>query len=553
MWANMNLVLCAVCFAIKDVEAKSPYTPKPIVDPGSLVPHLPSCHRTLGPGTHCALGRICVGKDGAKYHGSADGGECEHKGLWPMIPIDLLLTLAMFLIGVAAAAAGIGGGGINVPALMYINNFLIEEAVPLSHVAVFGNATAQLIINTRKMHPEDPLKPVIDYTFALICLPMILGGNSLGIVVSRAIGPSMLVLLSTVLLIIAAYKTLCKGIQIHRKSIQDKAKAKPARPESQQTISESARSPRVAQAVAASGRSGAGNLCSGNLDTIDPSPALSGPSVPAPEARIHRSWSGTNLRVAVDDGTNWPDSPRGNASNAVLLEANARDEQIKRDMNKRNLHVVMAMIMFQILFIGDFLALSSDVSHVKRCSALYWVALLCLYPVIIAATTYGVKQVRAEENARNLPQEQRLTTKTLLGAPSFALAVGLIAGLLGLGGGELMVPMLLFLGMHPMVASATSGFMIFFSTSTNIVHYLVAGTLEPFLSYALFVGILAFSGALLGLRLRYSKTVQNRIYLVVYLLVVLLVASCSLLLIRGLIVPAIKGEVAWTGSGFCSR
>ncbi|OLP74202.1 hypothetical protein AK812_SmicGene46328 [Symbiodinium microadriaticum] len=58
-------------------------------------------------------------------------------------------------------------------------------------------------------------------------------------------------------------------------------------------------------------------------------------------------------------------------------------------------------------------------------------------------------------------------------------------------GGEFLVPLLLEFGTHPRVAAATSGFLIFFNTSSNVAHYLLAGTIEPFLAYG--VGCFLFA------------------------------------------------------------
>merc|ERR1712187_918100 len=79
--------------------------------------------------------------------------------------------------------------------------------------------------------------------------------------------------------------------------------------------------------------------------------------------------------------------------------------------------------------------------------------------------------------------DPQINMKLTLVFPLVTVLVGLVAGLLGLGGGEFMVPLLLEFGLLPRVASATSGFLILFSTSSNIVHYLIAGTMEPFVGY----------------------------------------------------------------------
>merc|ERR1719321_2096787 len=89
-----------------------------------------------------------------------------------------------------------------------------------------------------------------------------------------------------------------------------------------------------------------------------------------------------------------------------------------------------------------------------------------------------------------------LTAKSVILFPLLAVLIGLVAGLLGLGGGEFMVPLLLEFGLMPRVASATSGFLILFTTSSNVVHYLVAGTIEPFVGYGVACFFLALVGAL---------------------------------------------------------
>ena len=55
------------------------------------------------------------------------------------------------------------------------------------------------------------------------------------------------------------------------------------------------------------------------------------------------------------------------------------------------------------------------------------------------------------------------TTRTTVGTQCLAMLAGTIAGLLGLGGGELMAPLLVHLGMLPEVVSAVNAFMIFFT------------------------------------------------------------------------------------------
>ncbi|KAG2441792.1 hypothetical protein HXX76_003404 [Chlamydomonas incerta] len=58
------------------------------------------------------------------------------------------------------------------------------------------------------------------------------------------------------------------------------------------------------------------------------------------------------------------------------------------------------------------------------------------------------------------------------------LAAGLTGGMLGLGGGMVMGPLLLHLGVHPQVTAATSGAMVLFSSSTALLQFAIAGQLN---------------------------------------------------------------------------
>eukprot|EP00435_Cladocopium_sp_Y103_P075106 s374_g54.t1 len=188
----------------------NPFRGSPIVTPGEEI----DCSETCSRRHHCQDWplRMC-GKDP-----HCDTAVCLHKQLFPMLPLDVTFFFVIFMVSFLAGAPGIGGGGINVPLLMMLNRFTIKEAVPISHIAVMGNALSQLLFNTRLRHPSMSLRPLIHYEIAAVLLPAMLGGNSLGIVVSKVFPPTALVLLSLILLFFAAAKTMHKGLVAFRNS-----------------------------------------------------------------------------------------------------------------------------------------------------------------------------------------------------------------------------------------------------------------------------------------------------------------------------------------------
>jgi len=108
-----------------------------------------------------------------------------------------------------------------------------------------------------------------------------------------------------------------------------------------------------------------------------------------------------------------------------------------------------------------------------------------------------------------------------------------------------MVPLLLELGVQARVAAATSGFLIFFNTSSNVVHYLVAGTIEPFMGYGIACFFMAMMGSFCGLLAGNTQYVRNHSYIIIFLVAFALLASAALLLFRGF------SEINWTFGGFC--
>eukprot|EP00434_Breviolum_minutum_P019754 symbB.v1.2.017430.t1/scaffold1360.1/size203234/1 len=215
-----------------DSRGRNPFHGSPIVTPGGEV----DCSETCSKNDLCDAWplRMCA------QDSHCDTFVCLHKQLFPMLPLDVTFFFVIFIVSFLAGAPGIGGGGINVPLLMMLNRFTIKEAVPISHIAVqssylvttlsrkhyyhcydiflVGNALSQLLFNTRLRHPSMPLRPLIHYEMAAILLPAMLGGNSLGIVVSKIFPPTALVLLSLILLIFAAAKTMHKGLVAFRHS-----------------------------------------------------------------------------------------------------------------------------------------------------------------------------------------------------------------------------------------------------------------------------------------------------------------------------------------------
>lgn len=532
----MQLGILAILLVV--VGAKAPFRPSPIIDPtGEL-----DCNtvETCKKDRDCDAfpSRICSA-------GDCPQKVCLHKAAFPLMPADVTTLVTLFFVGAAAGAAGIGGGGLNVPLLMVLSDFTMKEAVPLSHVAVMGNAVAQVLFNVRARHPASPYRPMIHYEFAFLMLPAQLSGSSMGVVIGRVMPPSLLIVLALCLLALATLKSLKKGVVMVQKARQAsepaaeittlKSKDALTGSTSQRELNQASLPPVLALPRPSTPSSAA------------PRPVASGPAgdaSPRAERRVSvsRTLSGTVLPFGGDLG---------------LLEAPAEQAgaaATSRPPMRIPKTIICYMVAFSIVYCLDFMLMSKDVFGTERCSPVYWVALFGLYPFAAASVFLGVKHVKrlaAWHEMRGDPPlegDPPLTVATAVVLPTAAVLIGLLAGLLGLGGGEFLVPILLEFGVAPHVSSATSGLLIFLSTSSNIIHYLCAGTLEPVMGYAIFLFVLNMAGASVGLKLVKTKFVRQRNYLIVFLVSALLLIGGVLLFNRGLL----QTDLQWSFGSLCA-
>jgi uncharacterized membrane protein YfcA len=97
------------------------------------------------------------------------------------------------------------------------------------------------------------------------------------------------------------------------------------------------------------------------------------------------------------------------------------------------------------------------------------------------------------------------------------LAAGFLSALLGVGGGLVIVPLLLFVGFEIRSATATSLGAIAITAAAGAAVYAVHGDVEPV--YAALVGIPAAGGVVLGTALQQRVPVRTISYLFAALLV----------------------------------
>lgn len=116
---------------------------------------------------------------------------------------------------------------------------------------------------------------------------------------------------------------------------------------------------------------------------------------------------------------------------------------------------------------------------IQRCSQTDWLILTTFLIYCLVLSGLATRKVLREQQLKDklgagiAPSDIKLMPRALFKLITFAFLGGFMSGALGLGGGAIFNPMLLSMGMLPSVVSATSMYMILFSSSASSIIYII--------------------------------------------------------------------------------
>ncbi|CAL5440543.1 unnamed protein product [Camellia sinensis] len=165
-------------------------------------------------------------------------------------------------------------------------------------------------------------------------------------------------------------------------------------------------------------------------------------------------------------------------------------------------------------------------NYTATCSTAYWVLNILQIPVSVAVTLYeaiglykGKRQISSRgDTGTNLKAHQ------LILYCSCGVLAGIVGGLLGLGGGFILGPLFLELGVPPQVSSATATFAMSFSSSMSVVEYYL---LKRFpVPYALYFVAVVTVAAFIGQHVvRKLIIILGRASLIIFILAITIFVS----------------------------
>ncbi|XP_010558974.1 PREDICTED: uncharacterized protein LOC104827497 [Tarenaya hassleriana] len=208
-----------------------------------------------------------------------------------------------------------------------------------------------------------------------------------------------------------------------------------------------------------------------------------------------------------------------------------------------------------------FLLIQVIKNETRGCSTWYWVLFSLQLPIAIAVFGYeAVKLYREHKKRISSGNTETICEASIEWTPlnlSFCALCGIVGGtvggLLGSGGGFVLGPLLLEIGVIPQVASATATFVMMFSSSLSVVEfYLLKRFPIPYALYLMSVSILAgFWGQSF---IRKLVTILRRASIIVFVLSGVIFASALTMGVIGVekSIEMIHNHEFMGFLGFCS-
>lgn len=330
--------------------------------------------------------------------------------------------IVLYLSSTLCSSAGVGGGALNVPILRNIFGFSYHESVILSLWTLLGNYISQVALNVDKRHPSKSNKPLIYWDAVLILLPSELGGSNLGVILSAIIPETVLYFLAMIVLIIAAGLTLSKGISYYEKEtekeeLRDEADSHPLLRDSDAKILEEAQS-RMKEK--------------------------------------RESFSSILLSVI-------PDYLKCNCKSHDPLVDSPAAETSPMDIPWPVVYVVLAVWLFYAIcyvVMNEF----------DTCSAIYYIVLGMIYTLLLCEIVWGLYYLIQQQKADpdSIAEGDLVWGGGAWYLPILSFGIGILTSLLGIGGGELMGPLMLRL----QVSTTNKYFdQFFFLTILNLIDF----------------------------------------------------------------------------------
>ncbi|KAJ7538545.1 hypothetical protein O6H91_11G053800 [Diphasiastrum complanatum] len=431
--------------------------------------------------------------DGKSWHFWLKGGDLPSEK-WPPLVFNAKTIVAMAVAAIGAAlssAGGVGGGGLFVPIFNLLLQFDAKTSAALSNFMIFGGMFANILVNSVQRHPSHSERSMIDLDAAILIQPNMLLGISLGVFCNVMFPGWLIILLLTFVLIFVTFRSCTNGVRLWKKE----------------------------SSIASHERT---MMASVTGCMADEEGHRSGTSHDIIAERVCR----TELKLAVDSSNKISATAAKEADIQSNLPQNSLQETLlplgSPEVSKHSYinHLVLVIVWFAFSALQVLRDGSHSMLDLEPCGISYWLLTGLQVPLSVAITAWTACHLRGKKKSSFSQRPQKegdVLPKTYTPLSVIALVTGILGGMLGIGGGMIINPILLEIGMLPQVAAATSALLVFFSSSLSVVQFWLMGRIP--IEYATIFATLCFAFSGLGLLiLQRAITKYGRASLIVFCL-----------------------------------
>lgn len=442
----------------------------------------------------------------------------DHDNHYPFLWNDIAAAIIWFIAAGVATASGVGGGGIYVPLGIILLRFSSKPSTGLSQASIFGASVGGLILNLRNNHPDTKIRdtvgkrskdlkvipyesgkskaeiakdeqqylsldngehkfytrPLIDYDMALFLAPMEMAGAVLGVIIQKLMPNWLFLSLAGIILGLTAWKTYKKFLSSYKKDKENLEKMRLVEDKEQDE-----------------------NSNRGEEDDADLSYAEDQESQAMDNDNVITYTEGKILAEHNEDEIVLEDNEEKLTKRRQLLEQDSRQLPWEKIVYLFGLWAGLAVI----VFLKGGKGVESLVGITCKSP---WYGILVAFQFIWllgVSALFGFKLIkrhiiRVECNYPFHENDVLWDTAKLRFYASVTFLAGIVAGLVGIGGGMVLGPLMLVMNIHPRVSSATTATMVMLTSSSVAVIYVTSG-LVPW-EYAVFFFFICFMGAFIG-------------------------------------------------------
>lgn len=372
----------------------------------------------------------------------------------------------MFFSSVLCSSAGVGGGSLNVPILYSIIGFDYDTATVLSLCTLMGNYLLQVLVNLDKRHPTSPTTPLIYWDAVLVMLPAELGGANLGVIVAKSLPKTIIFTLAMVVLVIAVYFTAQKGKKLYHLENDLIAQESSLSKEDYEYENEGALDNIQNNDVYLGNpifdtKSGFGrNSTSPLLNEIQPPQnllkrrapkkphAITIASIIPPYLCCYYTCC-TAKRAASQNGRTASSYGVLNGSTDLAsIETDSVAESTVEELPPvvQPWNIIAVIVGVWVLYVVCYVVQK----EYDQCSLGNYISLAIIYVLLIIQVAWGIRYLVVQKYEKTVTSNKLVDGEIHWGSksslvPMVSFLIGITSALLGIGGGELMGPMLLIL------------------------------------------------------------------------------------------------------------